>query len=286
MFAPILHALLWTVATSAADPNQARDEAAAEASGLREERSLTQSPGPLAVYVKEKDAWNAPVLQVAGRFAEVGREIFGDDLPLVRLFLVSDRGDLESFTRATLGRAREQGTGTFHLAVICLKCERRPVGKPETTAVVLHECGHAWLNTYLRDHYRLDYLSPAIRRPFLDEGIADFIANRWDADFLARRRTWMSTEKVARGVPPPALEDLNTYAPFYEQGDRNVHYWFSALLVERMLGSPTGAPRRILKYLDEMGSGASPEEAWERATGKSIRTEYDALVAELWGRRK
>jgi hypothetical protein len=165
---------------------------------------------------------------------------------------------------------------------MCLRCEKRRPDESETTAVVLHEFGHAWMNSYLRERYGVDYLSPAVRRPFLDEGAADWIAGQWDSDFLRRRRRWIVQEKVSQNIPAPSLGDLGQYASFYDRGDRELHYWIAALLVERMLGSDPRDGSRIRGYLDLVGRGEAPERAFETATGKSLASEYACLVAELW----
>ena len=86
--------------------------------------------------------------------------------------------------------------------------------------------------------------------------------------------------------PPPAPAELRSYASFYEKGDRELHYWLSALLVERMLGTGPDATLKIPRYLDLMGRGKTPEEAWQSTTGKSLATEYAALVNELWKKKK
>jgi hypothetical protein len=258
---------------SAGGRNEENDLPAARAAGLEERRSADAVPGPLAVYFKDADAWNAPVLEAVPAFARVGQTIFGEHLPLVRMFMISNADDFARFTLATVGEARAQGTGTRHLVVMCLKCVKRPAGAKETTAVVLHEAGHAWMNTFLKEAYGVDYLTRAIHRPFLDEGIADWIASRWDSEYLSRRRQWLAGKRL------PPLEDLTDTASF--NSDRNLHYWLSALLVARMLGPGPEGPPKVRAFLELLGKTRSPEASWEEATGKSIRKEYDALLAEL-----
>lgn len=94
-------------------------------------------------------------------------------------------------------------------------------------------------NSYLKEGFGRNYLSAAVRRPYLDEGLSDFIADQWDREFLARRGRWIRDLKVRRGVPPPKFEELQKYASFYDLGDRELHYWISALLIQRMI-----VPRR------------------------------------------
>ncbi len=242
-------------------------------------------PQPVAsrieLFMDDEVAYGA-VLRALPEFAQIGRWIFGDKLPTVRLFLMANGEHYRAFTRATFGQERMTGTGSLHIVTICLACEKRPQDETETTAVVLHEFGHAWLNTYLKECWGLDYLSGEVRRPYLDEGIADFIADQWDHEFLSRRTRWTRNLKVAQGVPPPKFDELTKYDSFYDQGDRELHYWISALLIQRMIGRETGAATKIPQYLDLIGAGESPERAWERATSKSLTVEYSALIRDLW----
>lgn len=259
---------------------------AAQAARLERRVIPGLSAEEIEVYIEKDDAWSAPVLKALPAFAAVGRSAFADRLPRVSLYLMSDEQNYRAFTKSVFGEERVTGTGNLHIVTMCLPCEKRNADEPETTAVVLHEFGHAWLNSYLRDHYDLDYLSDAIRRPYLDEGLADFFARRWDQDFLARRRTWIVNLKAGRSVAAPSLRELQSYESFYDKGDRELHYWISALLVERMLGSRPRAVRKIASYLDLVGHGHTPERAWEISTGKSLSTEYAALVSELWTGRE
>jgi hypothetical protein len=234
-------------------------------------------------FVDMDDAYSGGVLHALPEFARIGREIFGARLPSVRFFLMSNAERYRAFTRAVFGQELIRGTGNLHIVTMCLSCEKRRVEESETTAVVLHEFGHAWLNTYLKEGSGRDFISPAVRRPFLDEGLADFIANRWDHEFLARRARWIRDFKVRRGVPPPKPQELEKYASFYDVGDRELHYWISALLIQRMIGPEESDVKKIPRFLDLIGRGESTEGAWEHATGKSLAAEYTALVREYWG---
>lgn len=240
------------------------------------------SSDEIETFVDTDDPYSGAVLRALPEFARIGRRIFGAKLPSVRLFLISNAERYRSLTRAVFGQERMTGTGNLHIVTICLSCEKRRAEESETTAVVLHELGHAWLNTYLNESFGRDYLSAAVRRPYLDEGLADFIAGQWDREFLARRGRWIDNLKVGRGVPPPTLGELQKYASFYDLGDRELHYWISALLIRRMIGPEESAAKKIPRYLDLVGQGEAPESAWECATGKSLAAEYDALVREVW----
>jgi hypothetical protein len=273
-----------TILSSAAFP-QAIPKGAIEAAGLKRREVPNVSSKDIETFMDMDDPYSDAVLQALPEFARIGRQIFGAKLPSVRFFLMSDAGRYRAFFRAVFGQERMTGTGNLHIVTMCLSCEKRRVEESETTAVVLHEFGHAWLNTYLKEGFGRNYLSGAVRRPYLDEGLADFIADQWDREFLARRGRWIRDFKVRHAVQPPKLEELEKYASFYDLGDRELHYWISALLVRRMIGPEESAAKKIPRYLDLMGRGETPETAWEQATGKSLAAEYDALVREVWGDR-
>ncbi|MBI3507545.1 MAG: hypothetical protein HY059_22140 [Proteobacteria bacterium] len=255
--------------------------AAAEAEGLTPRRIFGVGPAEIAVFAAGSDAWTDAAAKAVPEFAKIGRRMFSGAAPQINLFLFSDPERFRSFTRAALGEERSAGTGNFHLVAICLRCESRRADDPETVAVVLHEFSHAWMNTYLRERYRVDYLSRTVRRPFLDEGMADVVAGLWDTHFLARRRR-MLKDRIRRGSAPPRLEDLRSESAFYGKDDRDTRYWFAALLAERMLGPGAGALPKLRRYLDLVGRGEDPERAWEKATSKSLRVEHAALVRSLW----
>jgi hypothetical protein len=120
-------------------------------------------------FVDIDDPYSGAVLRALPDFARIGREIFGAKLPSERFFLMSNAERYRAFTRAVFGQELMRGTGNLHIVTMCLSCEKRRVEESETTAVVLHEFGHAWLNTYLKDGFGRDYLSPALRRPYLDD---------------------------------------------------------------------------------------------------------------------
>ena len=202
----------------------------------------------IETFVDREDSYSGAVLQALPEFARIGRQIFGAKLPFVRFFLISNAERYRAFTRAVFGQEWMTGTGNLHIVTMCLSCESRRAEESETTAVVLHEFGHAWLNTYLKEGFGRDYLSAAIRRPYLDEGLADFIADQWDREFLARRGRWIRDLKVGRGVPPPKLGELQQYSSFYDRGDRELHYWISALLIRRMIGPEESAAMKIPRY--------------------------------------
>jgi hypothetical protein len=183
--------------------------------------------------------------------------------------------------------AWQDGTGDLNIVVFCEKdrsgkCSR-PAGAPETIGNVLHEFGHAWCRSYLMDRHGLDWLAPSLRKPWLDEGLADYIAYLREPKFLKRRMDWLLAEKVAKGAPPPAYRELTDYGEFYDQGDIDSHYWLSALLVAEILGTEERGVPLIARLLDEIGRTRDVEAAVRRVTRKDPAREFERLTARLWG---
>ena len=57
------------------------------------------------------------------------------------------------------------------------------------------------------------------------------------------------------GANHPANLDL------HDVGDRELHYWISALLIARMIGPEKSDAKKIPRYLDLIGRGEAPERA-------------------------
>lgn len=129
--------------------------------------------------------------------------------------------------------------------------------------------------------YDRNYIGENLRSPWLDEGVADYVAAMREEDFLERRRRWIA-EKAARGLPPPAFAELRRYKTFYDQGDVDLHYWLSALLTRRLIGRDGAA--RIPLILDNFVKSADAEVAVRIVMGKDPEAEYGKLIAEFWKR--
>lgn len=253
-------------------------------------RAGTSHPS-IVVHAGAPTAWTTPVLRAMPEFDAVGRRIFGKDVPAVRFYLFSERPVYDRFFGAMFGAptsiAWQDGTGNLNVVVYCETNARgvvsRPAGEPETIGTVLHEFGHAWCGTYLMDRYDLDWLGPSIRRPWLDEGIADYVATVREPAFRTRRMAWLR-EKAAKGVAAPAWKDLVDYNGFYGTGDPDVRYRLSALLVAELLGDAEKAPQSIRKILDETGRTGEVDGAVRAVTGKEPAREFEILVRRFWQR--
>jgi hypothetical protein len=97
-----------------------------EAAKLKIRAVPQPAAGRIELFMDAQDAYSGPVLRALPEFARIGRGIFGDKLPWVRLFLMANGERYRAFTRATFGRERVTGTGSLHIVTICLACEKRP----------------------------------------------------------------------------------------------------------------------------------------------------------------
>jgi hypothetical protein len=243
----------------------------------------------ITVHTGAPTAWSTPVLHAIPKFEEVGRSIFGKDLPRLRFALFADRKVYDRFFGALFGvsaaTAWQDGTGTTNVVVYCATDRHgnvtRAAGDPETIGCVLHEFGHAWFGTYLMDRHGREWLAPAMRRPWLDEGLADFVASLREPAFLDRRAEWLR-DKSANKVARPEFAEIADYAAFYEKGDPDVHYWMSALLVAELLGPRDRAPATIRRILDAAGASGDVDEAVRTVTGKDPRKVFAEVIRRFW----
>jgi hypothetical protein len=251
--------------------------------------SKSSATPDIAVFAGPPTEWSAPVLKAVPEFSAVGRRIFGKDLPPMRLYLFADRPIYDRFYGALFTgshpTAWQDGTGSLGVVVFCEKDREgvttRSAGLPETISVVLHEFGHAWIATYLMDRHDKDWIGPSMRRPWLDEGFADFVASLREPEFLDRRTTWLK-EWASKGIKAPPFEELETYDNFFKKGDIDVHYWLSALLVADLLGTGSKAPETLRRIIDEAGRTGDAESAVGTVTGKDLRKEFDRVVRRFW----
>gem|GEM_PF-1530208 len=249
---------------------------------------ITPDPA-IAAYSGQPTAWSAPVLAAIPEFAAVGRSIFGKDIPPLRLYLFADWKQYDRFYEALFGlkipTASQDGTGNLNVVTYCETDRQgrttRAAGAPETISCVLHEFGHAWVNTYLMYRHGKDWLSPSMRLPWLDEGLADFIASLREPAFLVRRVDWLKAA-AAKGTPAPTFEKIQDYEGFYQEGDVNIHYWISALFVAELLGTRDQASPTILKILDAAGQSGKLKEALRTVTGKDLQIEFERVVRRFW----
>ncbi|HXS99104.1 MAG TPA: hypothetical protein VN915_00350 [Elusimicrobiota bacterium] len=229
----------------------------------------------LRVGFDKRSEWVDSVVSAAPEFVRIGRRVFGADPPFTRLFLYSDNAVFEEFFGAVFKSGHPHGTGVPGLAVMTEKNAVDRKGRLPV-AVVLHELMHAWIQGYGRDEFDRRINVP----PWMDEGMADYVASMYDTDMLALRRTQLARE-VAKRPQPPDFAELQEHESFYRPEDSFFHYVLALMLVERLVGPPeTGAPA-LRKVLDSYAKGKG-EESWRRVSGKSPSDEYSALCNELW----
>jgi len=253
-------------------------------SDIAEYRKLAPEPAkldgvPSSSMLVSFDAhsdWVDSAAAAAPEFVRIGRRVFGADPPFTRLFLFSDYDTFEKFYSVVFGPHRPHGTGVPGLAVMVEKNAAGRQGRLPV-AVVLHELMHAWIQGYGRDVYDVHIKAP----PWVDEGMADYVASMWATDMLALRRKQLARE-VAKRPEPPDFADFQTAESFYHSEDSFFHYVLSLMLIERLIGPPEQGAAQLKKVLDGYAKGEDSEKAWHDVTGKNPSEEYAALCAELW----
>jgi len=252
--------------------------------------SPTIADPAITVYAGPTTPWSGPVLDAIPQFEEIGRSIFGKDIPPTRFYLFEERDEYNRFFEALFGMgvqtSWQDATGNFNVVVCCEKDREgkmtRKAGAPDTLGGVLHEFGHAWVGTYLMYRHGREWLSPRMRRPWLDEGLADYIASLREPAYIQRRETWLR-RTAANGTPPPTFARMQSLDGFYHRDDVEVHYWISAVLVAELLEPRECAPETIRSILDVAGeSSRAVEEAVSTVTGKDPSGEFERIVRRFW----
>ena len=246
---------------------------------------------PVTLYADAVTSWSEPVMRAVPEFSVIGLKVFDARLPPIRLYLFSDRGRFERFFTTLYlvpPRPDQHGTGNTNSVVFCDRDSRgivtREAGSPETIGAVLHEFGHAWVISYVMYTHNRNFIGRPLRTPWLDEGLADYIAFLREYNYLKRREDWIIQNKVKRNIEPPRLEELKDYSSFHDQGDRELHYWLSALLTAQILGPGDKGAKLIPKLLDAFVETKDAESAVKMVTGKNVRKEYEKLIARFWQR--
>ena len=253
-------------------------------------KSGRNAPASITIYAGPPTTWSRPVLEALPQFEKIGRRIFGEKLQPVNFYIFSDRPTFEEFFSAMFGGRPpfpwQNGTGSTNIVMYCEIGSSgkitRPAGTPETMGSVIHEFGHAWMNSYIMKYHNANILSDDLRNPWLDEGISTYIAYLWDSNIMKRRVAGVISKKDRARIPPPAFDDLINHREFYQAGDRKLNYWLSSLLVRRILGPQENGGVQIPKILDALVQTQDSEAAIKIATGKDARKEYERLVQHLW----
>jgi hypothetical protein len=241
----------------------------------------------IQVYQNHQETWSRSLTAQLPELLVIGRSIFGNKLPSLRLYLFGKRAHFETLFKAVLGRepfvSWQDGTGYLGFVMYSRESQggkiKRLPENPETRNILLHELAHAWIITYLDNEYDLNWIGPR-HIPLLDEGLAEYIVAVKDPKMMKRRRNWIKTQKVAKGISAPPLDTFFTRQQFYEPKDADLHYWLSALLMQQVLGKDGTV--LIPKLLHVWASGANIEQTILLTTGKKLRQEYQQLVQRLW----
>lgn len=241
-----------------------------EVSGL--DRSL------LDPYLDSKTALTQPILDALPRFVEIGRSIFGQPPP-VRYFIFAKKPAFGRFFDALAERERPDphSTGMVSMVIYCEEKAHRATAA-ETIGNALHELTHAWIETYLRLRYDRRIVVP----PYVHEGLAVYVSTLWSDDLRLLMLQRLSRWRQKPGVTAPEFHELIAFDSFHDSPNVNLNYLLSYRLMERLLGPASEGSKKIPSFLDALARTDDHEAAWREATGKDVREEYKALVAELW----
>jgi hypothetical protein len=154
------------------------------------------------------------------------------------------------------------------------KAHRRT--QSETVSIALHETVHAWIAGYLRKRYDRPIPVP----PYVDEGLAVYVASLWSDDVHALAPQGLAAWH--RSHDAPTFEDLSSSDHFFDPENRYPDYLLADMLVERLLGPPRSGAAKIPALLDAYARTGDATAAWREVTGKDVRREYEALVSEIW----
>lgn len=223
----------------------------------------------IRVYAKES-AWTRPIVNALPEFLKRGRELLGDDLPPIDFYFIRPHDDYRAFYKAILGvdipTSWQNGTGNANLVTFQeLDAKGRPTGGDRLLGDVLHEYGHALLNTHYGDRY-------LARVPqWMDEGFADAFARPFYAE-LFRQSPGYVRAHLARNEAP-TFEQLSKN--LYEK-DPVVRYSLARLTVQEILkDQPLTAIRKVLDLARPDGAF---ESAIEKATGVPPRAAYEKVL--------
>lgn len=245
---------------------------------------LRRKIGAMSVHAPRPTGWLKPVLAALPAFHRVGARLFGRSLPPVRVFLFSDRRRYVRFHRALFQVPPQtswaDGTGLHEVAVFC-ETPRRPAGETETLSNVLHELGHSWMRGYITPR-RPNYYDARDWRPYLEEGIAEYVAGHWHRSLHKNRAQYIESTLAERVRARPSFSRMASWGGFYEEKRASLHYWLSALLVRRLLGGGEAGRKRLLRLLDAIANGHGHRQACLIATGRDPRAEFERLVREFW----
>ncbi len=237
----------------------------------------------LKTYADARDGLSGDILAAQTQYLKVGRGIFGDTLPALRVYLFKtheamDRLAVAAGDRRTGRRGSTGGCGFVRLSAQDLT---RP-DEDDSLRLALHETTHGWMATYLRERWDRNVVIPA----YMDEGLAEYVGGLWKYDERRERLRAARLRRIARwrarnGAAPP-LSALKTTESFHLPERDMLDYDLSALLMERLLGPAGTGAARIPAVLDALArANGDDAAAWKEATGKDVGAEYAALAREL-----
>lgn len=227
-----------------------------------------------AVRVYADDTpWIRAILEVLPRTVERAEEVFGKDLPPIDFYLFSSREDYTAFYKALFGQniptSWQNGTGNSNVVTFCqTDREGKPVGTPGASrgrGDVLHEYGHALMNTLYGDGYLRNVPQ------WFDEGASDFLAREYYKELFES-----SARLIRKAAVVPSLNELTRH--LYER-DPSLRYGVARYMVDEMLKDRDSSVLRDI--LRQASADGDFEKAILAVTGLAPETLRERVIARF-----
>ncbi|MBX9694476.1 MAG: hypothetical protein K2Z81_18965 [Cyanobacteria bacterium] len=238
---------------------------------------ISKSPLPFTIRARSTE-WLKSVESEFPNYATRAREIFGDQLPPVSIYIFDDRNEYFRFFKAMFECDPAEGQDATGMSNVVVACETTKEGRDLgfqrinwRRGVILHEYCHALCSTIYGDGF-----SKKVPQWF-DEGVADTVADPYYHALFRWYRNKLAT--AGKTTLPPTYESLKKNM----QEDREIRY---ALAHEMILELVQKRDCSLLKdiLLQARKYDGDFETAIEIVTGIPARRAYERVVARYWGR--
>lgn len=242
--------------------------------------SLNDADIPIAFYAQPTE-WFDSIKCEFPNFIKRAKEIYGDNLPPITLYVFTNREDYDKFFFAMFEHKPTEGQDATGMKGVVLLCEKTAEGS--TTGrqlsfrhgVVLHEYSHALCSTIWGLSYRQEV--PC----WLDEAIADEVSKLYYANVF--RWYDINLRSASKRKDPPSYEDLKSG----KQEDRYVYYAFSRHMLLELLGDEEADDMLIRRMLERAKTYKwNYDKAIYKVTGLKPSQAYKRVVKRFWSQPK